>query len=138
MSEPQEILMEAATKLTKTIRVLIADDHRLFAQALEAILAEDDRIAIAGHARDGREAVELASNLEPDVVLMDIAMPSMDGFQATRLITEERPGTCVLMLTGSNSRADVDRARQAGAAGYVTKDRIAAELIDAILEVVAR
>ena len=53
--------MEAATKLTKTIRVLIADDHRLFAQALEAILAEDDRIAIAGHARDGREAVELAA-----------------------------------------------------------------------------
>jgi DNA-binding NarL/FixJ family response regulator len=130
--------MEAATKLTKTIRVLIADDHRLFAQALEAILAEDDRIAIAGHARDGREAVELAGDLEPDVVLMDIAMPSMDGFQATRLITERRPGTCVLMLTGSNSRADVDRARQAGAAGYVTKDRIAAELIDAILEVVER
>ena len=105
---------------------------------MEAILAEDDRIAIAGQARDGREAVELARRLEPDVILMDIAMPGMDGFQATRVITDERPGTCVLMLTGSNSRADVDRARKAGAAGYVTKDRIAAELIDAILEVVAR
>ena len=130
--------MDAATNLPETIRVLIADDHRLFAQALEAILAEDDRIAIAGHARDGREAVDLARRLDPDVVLMDIAMPGMDGFQATRVITDEQPGTCVLMLTGSNSRADVDRARKAGAAGYVTKDRIAAELIDAILEVVAR
>jgi DNA-binding NarL/FixJ family response regulator len=130
--------MEAATNLPKTIRVLIADDHRLFAQALEAILAEDERIEIAGHARDGREAVELARTLEPDVILMDIAMPGMDGFQATRLITEEKPGACILMLTGSNSRTDVDRARKAGAAGYVTKDRIAAELIDAILEVATR
>ena len=124
--------------LSKPIRVLIADDHRLFAQALEAILAADERIEIAGHARDGREAVELARELRPDVTLMDIAMPVMDGFQATREIRLERPHACILMLTGSNSRVDVDRARKAGAAGYVTKDRIAAELIDAILEVVSR
>jgi DNA-binding NarL/FixJ family response regulator len=130
--------MDDAANLSKTIRVLIADDHRLFAQALEAILEDDGRIAIAGHARDGKQAVDLARSLEPDVVLMDIAMPGMDGFQATRMITHERPGTGVLMLTGSNSRADVDRARKAGAAGYVTKDRIAAELVDAILEVVRR
>jgi DNA-binding NarL/FixJ family response regulator len=117
---------------------LIADDHRLFAQALQAILEDDERIAIAGQARDGKEAVDLARSLEPDVILMDIAMPGMDGFQATRMITEERPDTSVLILTGSNSRTDVDRARKAGAAGYVTKDRIAAELIDAIVEVVAR
>jgi DNA-binding NarL/FixJ family response regulator len=130
--------VEAATKLRKTIRVLIADDHRLFAQALEAILTADRRIEVAGHARDGREAVELAASLEPDVILMDIAMPAMDGFQATRVIRKENPGACVLMLTGSNSRSDVDRARKAGAAGYVTKDRIAAELIDAIVEVVSR
>ncbi len=120
------------------IRVLIADDHRLFAQALEAILATDARIEVAGHARDGQEAVGLARELEPDVILMDIAMPVMDGFQATRQITKDQPGSCVLMLTGSNSRSDVDRARKAGAAGYVTKDRIAAELIDAIVEVVSR
>ena len=130
--------MDGAANLSKTIRVLIADDHRLFAQALEAILEDDGRIAIAGHARDGKQAVDLARSLEPDVVLMDIAMPGMDGFQATRMITNEQPGTGVLMLTGSNSRADVDRARKAGAAGYVTKDRIAAELVDAILEVVRR
>jgi DNA-binding NarL/FixJ family response regulator len=130
--------VEAATTLAKTIRVLIADDHRLFAQALEAILATDDRIEIAGHARDGREAVELARSLQPNVILMDIAMPAMDGFQATRVIRKDDPAACILMLTGSNSRTDVDRARKAGAAGYVTKDRIAAELIDAIVEVAAR
>jgi DNA-binding NarL/FixJ family response regulator len=126
---------EAATNLPKSIRVLIADDHRLFAQALEAILDTDDRIEIAGHASDGAEAVELARSLEPDVILMDIAMPGMDGFEATRQIRERKADACVLMLTGSNSRTDVDRARDAGAAGYVTKDRIAAELIDAIIEV---
>jgi DNA-binding NarL/FixJ family response regulator len=127
-----------ATTLSKPIRVLIADDHRLFAQALEAILATDPRIEVAGHARDGREAVELARELRPDVILMDIAMPVMDGFQATREIRKEQTRACILMLTGSNSRTDVDRARKAGAAGYVTKDRIAAELIDAIVEVVSR
>ena len=130
--------MEAATNLPNSIRVLIADDHRLFAQALEAILAADDRVEIAGHARDGREAVDRARSLNPDVILMDIAMPVMDGFQATREILKDNPSACVLMLTGSNSRSDVDRARKSGAAGYVTKDRIAAELVDAILEVVAR
>ena len=130
--------MEAARKLTQTIRVLIADDHRLFAQALEAILDTDDRIQVAGHARDGKEAAELARSLKPDVILMDIAMPIMDGFQATKQIRKQHPQACVLMLTGSNARTDVDRARGAGAAGYVTKDRIAAELIDAILEVVSR
>ena len=129
--------MQTAATVQKTIRVLIADDHRLFAQALEAILEADDRIAVAGHARDGREAVELAASLDPDVILMDIAMPAMDGLQATRLIRKNDSNARILMLTGSNSRSDVDRARKAGAAGYVTKDRIAAELIDAIFEVVS-
>jgi DNA-binding NarL/FixJ family response regulator len=130
--------VRAAPNVQKPIRVLIADDHRLFAQALEAILEADERIEVAGHARDGREAVELAASLHPDVVLMDIAMPAMDGFQATRLIRTSDPTATILMLTGSNSRNDVDRARRAGAAGYVTKDRIAAELIDAIVEVVPK
>ena len=128
----------AATNLRKPIHVLIADDHRLFAQALEAILATDERIEVVGHAEDGVEAVELASSLEPDVTLMDIVMPKMDGFEATRRIRADRPTACILMLTGSNSRTDVDRARKAGAAGYVTKDRIAAELIDAIIEVAGK
>jgi len=118
--------------------VLIADDHRLFAEALEAILGGDGRFAVVGQAGDGEEAVRLAQELEPDVVLMDISMPVMDGIEAAREIQGSPAATAILMLTGSNSRSDVDRARQAGAAGYVTKDRIAAELIDAIVEISGR
>ena len=119
----------------KPLRVLIADDHRLFAEALEAILAADDRIEVVGQAGDGAQAVELARKLGPDIVLMDVSMPVLDGFEATREIRAESEGTRVLMLTGSNSRADVDRSRKAGASGYVTKDRIASELVAAIVDV---
>jgi DNA-binding NarL/FixJ family response regulator len=93
---------------------------------------------VAGQARDGREALELAERLDPDVVLMDISMPFMDGIEATKHLRRANADARVLMLTGSNARTDVARARRAGAAGYVTKDRIAAELIDAILEVADR
>jgi two-component system, NarL family, nitrate/nitrite response regulator NarL len=124
--------------MAKRIDVLIADDHSLFAEALQAILGTDKRFKVVGLARDGKEALTLASTLKPDVVLMDISMPVMDGFEATRRLRDQKEDTCVLMLTGSNARVDVDKARSAGAAGYVTKDRIAAELIDAILEVVSR
>jgi DNA-binding NarL/FixJ family response regulator len=115
-------------------RVLIADDHTLFAEALEAILDIDERIAVVGRARNGAEAVELASTLRPDVVLMDISMPVMDGIEATEQITGRDPATSVLVLTGSDSPRDIDAARRAGATGYVTKDRIAAELVQAILD----
>jgi two-component system, NarL family, nitrate/nitrite response regulator NarL len=128
----------AASKTRDKIDVLIADDHRLFAETLEALLATDGRVEVVGQAHDGREAVDRAVKLNPDVVLMDIDMPVMDGFEATRRIREQNAAACILMLTGSNAREDVDRARQAGAAGYVTKDRIAAELVDAILEVATR
>ncbi len=120
------------------VRVLIADDHSLFAEALQAILGTDARFEILALARDGRQAVELAESLHPDVVLMDISMPVMDGFQATQELRKKVPETFVLIITGSNARNDVDRARAAGAAGYVTKDRIAGELINAIVEVVER
>jgi two-component system, NarL family, nitrate/nitrite response regulator NarL len=129
--------VEAATVSNK-IRVLIADDHRLFAETLEALLATEGRVDVVGWAEDGKEAVQLTRKLQPDVILMDISMPIMDGFEATRRIRRHRQDACVLMLTGSNARTDVDLARKAGAAGYVTKDRIAAELIDAIVEVVSR
>src|SRR5581483_3837126 len=122
-------------KKAKPLRVLIADDHRLFAEALEAILAADERIEVLGQASDGGEAVELARALGPDIVLMDVSMPVLDGFEATREIRAGSVETRVLMLTGSNSRADVDRSREAGASGYVTKDRIASELVAAIVEV---
>ena len=120
------------------IRVLIADDHSLFAQALEAILGTDDRFEIVALAKNGGQAVELADSLDPDVVLMDISMPVLDGFAATKQLRKKRPDLPVLMLTGSNSRADVDASREAGASGYVTKDRIASELVAAIVEVTRR
>jgi DNA-binding NarL/FixJ family response regulator len=125
-------------KLMAAIRVLIADDHRLFAEALEAILGGDERIAVVGHASDGEEAVKLVQQLAPDVVLMDIAMPVLDGIGAAQAIREQANDASILMLTGSSSRSDVDRARAAGAAGYVTKDRVAAELIEAIVEIATR
>jgi two-component system, NarL family, nitrate/nitrite response regulator NarL len=120
------------------LRVVIADDHRLFAEALEAILTTDERIEVVGQASDGAQAVELARKLDPDVVLMDVSMPVLDGFEATREIREESAEVRVLMLTGSNSRDDVDRSREAGAVGYVTKDRIASELVATIVEVTRR
>jgi DNA-binding NarL/FixJ family response regulator len=130
--------MEAAPSAPGHIRVLIADDHRLFAEALAAILATDPRIEVVGHASDGREAVQLAARHQPDVILMDISMPVMDGIEAAVEIRARQPAPEILMLTGSNARFDVDRARKAGAVGYVTKDRIAAELVDAIVEITER
>jgi DNA-binding NarL/FixJ family response regulator len=126
--------MRARKSKQKPLRVLIADDHRLFAEALEAILATDERIEVVGQASDGGKAVELTRRLDPDVVLMDVSMPVLDGFEATREIRAASGGVHVLMLTGSNSPADVDRSREAGASGYVTKDRIASELVSAIVE----
>jgi len=120
--------------LVEPTRVLIADDHRLFVEALEAILDADERIEVVGTALNGEQAVRSARSLHPDVVLMDIDMPVLDGIEATRRIREELPETRVLVVTGSNARQDVARARRAGAAAYVTKDRIAADLVGAILQ----
>ena len=124
-------------EMPRPIKVLIADDHRLFAEALEAILASEPEMEVVGRASNGEEAVARALELCPDVILMDIAMPVVDGVEATKRIREQQQRACVLMLTGSNSRTDVARARAAGAAAYVTKDRIAAQLIDAIRELAA-
>ena len=117
-------------------RVLIADDHRLFAEALSAILAGDPQLECVGIAADGREALERARELEPDLVLMDISMPVLDGIEATRRLRRRQPRVAVLVLTGSNAERDIAGARAAGAAGYVTKDSIAATLLDAIRELV--
>ena len=116
------------------VSVLIADDQRLFAEALEAILSTDGRIRVVGTALDGRSALELVLDRLPDVVLMDIAMPVMDGIAATKAIREQAPGTRVIVLSGSAAGNDISRARSAGAAGYVTKDQIAGDLVRAILD----
>jgi DNA-binding NarL/FixJ family response regulator len=115
-----------------SLTVLVADDNRLFATALEGILDMDGSIRIIGHASDGEEATRLAAKLSPDVVLMDLSMPRLDGLEATRRIRSSAPETPVVVLTGSLDDADARRAKEAGAAGYVTKDRILAELVTAI------
>jgi DNA-binding NarL/FixJ family response regulator len=118
--------------LEERIRVLVADDEQLFVEIVEALLAADPRIDVIAHAHDGREAVERALALDPDVTLMDIAMPHLDGIQAIAQIRERDPRACILVLTGANDPANIDQARRAGAAGYVTKDRIATDLLPAI------
>ena len=119
--------------MTAPVRVLIADDHRLFAEALEAVLSTEERIQVVGRAADGEEAVDLARRLRPDVVALDISMPVMDGFEAAAALELFDDPPAVLMLTGSNAPADIDRARRVGAKGYITKDTIAASLVEAIL-----
>jgi two-component system nitrate/nitrite response regulator NarL len=112
--------------------VLIADDHDLFAESLTAFLSTEGSIEVVGRAANGEEALRLADEVDPDVILMDISMPVMDGFEAARTIRGAHPDMCILFLTGSNATADIAAARDAGGSGYVTKDKIASELIDAI------
>ena len=119
------------------VRVLIADDQRLFAEALEAILSTDGRIKVVGRAADGGGAVDLAREHQPDVVLMDIAMPVLDGFAATEQIRAQVPDARVIILSGSDATQDISRARSVGAVGYVTKDQIAGDLVQAILDAAA-
>ena len=119
---------------SEPVRILVADDHRLFAEALTAILDCEERLQCVGLAADGREAVQKAGELHPHVVVMDVDMPVLDGIEAARRVRAEHPDVAVLMLSGSSAEQDVARAREAGAAGYVTKDAIAANLVDAIID----
>ena len=116
------------------VRVLIADDQAAYAEALKTILALHDRVEVVGHARDGAEAVGLALALEPDVVVMDVHMPTMDGLQATEALARRLPSARVVMLTASTDPADVDRARKAGALAYLTKGCPARDLVKTILD----
>ncbi len=122
----------APNVLTEQIRVLIADDEHLFVEMLEAMLTGDPSIDVVARAHNGREAVDRALAVDPDVTLMDIAMPVMDGIGAIAEIRAADPRACILVLTGANNPTDIDQARKAGAAGYLTKDRIASELLPAI------
>ena len=104
------------------IRVLIADDHGVIRDGLARLIGGVDDMEVAGVASDGREAVERARETSPDVVLMDLDMPGVDGIEATRRITEERPKTAVLVLTSFSDRPRILGAMEAGARGYLLKD----------------
>ena len=121
----------------RAIRVLIADDQTLFAEGVMSLLGADERIEVVGHAKNGPEAVELAESLQPDIVLMDISMPGLDGIEATARIKKSAPATPVLFLTASSSEDDVRRASEVGAAGYLTKEAAGSELVATIVELAA-
>jgi two-component system, NarL family, response regulator LiaR len=118
------------------VRVLIADDHQLFAETLGLTLDLDDRVELVGTARNGNEALLLALELQPDAVLMDLEMPVLDGIRATRALRRSMPGCQVVVLTASPVPEDALRAKNAGAAGYLTKGCSTHDVIDALLEVV--
>ena len=115
-----------------SIRILIADDHGIVRQGLRMYLGSDPEIEIIGEARDGAEALKLAHQLHPDVVLMDLLMPVMDGIAATSAIRRELPDTEVVALTSVLEDAAVVEAIRAGAIGYLLKDTEAHELRRAI------
>ena len=119
----------------KKIRVLVADDHAIVRMGLIALLAIDGDIEVVGEAEDGAEAVKLAESTKPDVVIMDIMMPVMDGIDATAEIVKRVPGAKVLVLTTSNSSDDYSRALAAGARGIVVKRAANMELLSSIRKV---
>jgi len=120
------------------IRVLIVDDQVPFAAMLETILADEDEVEVVARATNGREAIELAERLAPDVVVMDITMPVMDGLEATRRLRERLPGPRIIVLTESDLRSDAVRAERAGADGYLPKTQIVTRLRAAIIDVASR
>src|SRR5205823_13812657 len=117
---------------TTPIRILIADDHEVVRQGLRVSLGVDAALEVVGEAADGAEAVRLAQRLRPDVVLMDLLMPELDGISATELIRRELPNTEVVALTSVFEDASVRGAVRAGAIGYLLKDTRAPELRQAI------
>ena len=114
------------------IRVLIVDDHAILREGIHALLALQDDIEIVGEAADGREAVDKARQLEPDVILMDVAMPLMDGLEATRRIRKENPKAKILILTQYDNKEYVLSSIKSGASGCVPKRAVASELVSAI------
>jgi two-component system response regulator NreC len=116
----------------KKIRVLVCDDHQLFREGVKAILNAQPTLEVVGEASDGKEAVDVAMKLNPDVVLMDISMPVLRGFEATRRLKRARPCIKVLILTVYGDEDLVTRCLDAGAAGYILKDTPPVQLVYAI------
>ena len=120
----------------RRLRLIIAEDHAVVRQSLRLMLEMDDEVDVVGEAVDGGQAVSMAQELHPDLVLMDIRMEGMDGVEATRRLKEVEPDVPVLILTGFSEDQILLKAVEAGAQGFLLKDATAAELKDAIRRVV--
>ena len=121
----------------KTIRVLLADDHALIRSGLRLLIEAQPDLTVAGEAGDGREAIRQAAALAPDVAVLDIAMPNLNGIEAARQISSELPRTGIVILSMHRDESYVLRALKAGARGYILKDGREGELVEAIHAVAA-
>jgi DNA-binding NarL/FixJ family response regulator len=129
--------MVSTETATKAVSILIADDQTLFRSGLARLLDEDSRVQVIGQAGDGAEAVKQVAALKPDVVLMDLKMPNLDGVEATRQILAEHPEAKVLILTTFDADSYVVQALRAGASGYVLKDSQPSAIVSSVLAVMA-
>jgi DNA-binding NarL/FixJ family response regulator len=114
------------------IRILLADDHAIVRDGLRSLLEKQPDMTVSGEAADGREAVHFAEENSPDVVVMDIAMPNMNGIEATRRIVATRPATGVVILSMHQDESYVLRSLKAGARGYLLKDSLRSDVVEAI------
>jgi len=117
------------------IRVLIVDDHEILRQGLDLLISRESDIEVVGHASDGAEALSLGKSLQPDVVLMDLALPGMSGIQAMQQLRKISPSSHFLVLSGFTDHRHVNEAIRAGAIGYLAKNVVRHDLIHAIREV---
>jgi DNA-binding NarL/FixJ family response regulator len=127
--------MPSSPPAGRAVRLLLADDHRLFAESLMTVLSEDERVEVVGIAVNGQEAVDLAAELQPDVILMDLRMPIMDGLEATRRIRATGLPVQILLLTGTESPLAAEDADAAGANAFMRKESSIDELRQVFLEV---
>lgn len=121
--------------MKKVIRLLIVDDHTIVRKGIKVLVATEKDMQVVGEAENGAEAVEKAASLKPDVILMDLVMPCMDGIEATSRITAQEPGARILVLTSFAADDKVFPAMKAGALGYLLKDSSPEQLLEAIRQV---
>lgn len=114
------------------IRVLLADDHRMIRAGLRLVLEQQPDVIVAGEADDGRQAVALAEELKPDVVVMDVGMPNLNGIEAAQQVKQAQPQIAVVMLSMHSDEGYILRALRAGATGYILKDSAEADLVSAV------